>query len=248
MFKTLFKVLCLWCICNITYAYEEQPLRVAVPHFLPPYVIEGANKKLSGFDISLIANLCAKIGRRCVFLPMAISDVIPAIARNEADLGIGAMTITLERYQYVNFTIPYMLSESRFIGKKSLDSSTFDLNKFKDQKIGIQKGGVQRQELKLLNIKNDNIVSFVSTNNIIDALNNDEITLALIANPVAIYWQNYSSNTIHTLGKPLTYGLGVGIAVNKNLPILAKQIDNAILLFQQTQIYNQLYQMYFGGI
>ena len=88
----------------------------------------------------------------------------------------------------------------------------------------------------------------MSTNNIIDALNNDEITLALIANPVAIYWQNYSSNTIHTLGKPLTYGLGVGIAVNKNLPILAKQIDNAILLFQQTQIYNQLYQMYFGGI
>ena len=235
-------------LCPISYAQEQIPLRVAVSHFIPHFVIEGANKKISVFDITLMTHLCNDIHRKCIFIPMATDQIIPAISMNEADLGIGSITITLERYKNVDFTIPYMLSESRFLGKKSIEQIKFNLNDFKEKKIGVQKGTVYEQELRLIGINESNISTFYSISGVIEALNNDNIDLALVSNPVAIYWENYSSEALHTLGQPLNYGLGIGIAVNKQQPLLAKELDEAILMFQQTAVYNQLYKMYFGEI
>ena len=233
---------------NISCAEDNIPLRIAVPHFLPPFVIEGANKKLSGFDITLMTHLCSDIHRKCIFIPMSNDEIIPAITKHEADLGVGSITITLDRYKYVYFTIPYMLSESRFLGKKEIDQKSFNLEKYKDVKIGVQSGTVQEQELLLLGIKKSMILSYRNINSVIDALNNDDIKLAFIADPIAVYWNNYSDRSIHTLGSPISYGLGIGIAVSKEHSFLAKELDEAILMYQQKVEYNQLYRMYFGEI
>jgi polar amino acid transport system substrate-binding protein len=234
--------------CQTLHAQVQIPLRIAVPHFLPPFVIEGANHKLSGFDITLMTHLCEDLHRQCIFIPMATDEIIPAITRNEVDLGIGSLTITLDRYNYVGFTIPYMLSESRFLGKKFIDAKKFDLNQFKNKNIGVQRGTIHEQELRILGFKENNVTSFISINSVIDALNNDEINLAMVSNPVAIYWENYSAGTLHPVGKPLNYGLGIGIAATKNNGLLVKELNDAILLFQQTDVYHQLYQMYFGEL
>ena len=244
------KIICgILLLCNNAFCQEANPIRIAVPHFLPPFTIEGASHKLSGFDITFMTRLCEEIQEKCLFVPMATDQIIPSVNAGNVDLGIGAITITVENYKYVDFTIPYMLSESRFLGKQKIDSQKFIFTKFKDQIVGAQTGTTHEQELLILGFTKEHIQKFLRINSMIDALNNDQISLALVSNPIAIYWENYSANKLHVLGKPLNYGLGFGVAVKKNNNReLVRRLNTAILLFQQSPEYRQLYQMYFGEL
>lgn len=224
------------------------PLRVAVSQFLPPFVIQGANHELSGYDITLMNYICKTLNRKCTYKPMANNDILMSVANNTVDVGIGALTITLERYKLVNFSIPYLLSESRFITNKKLAAVPFSLPILSNKTIGVEEGTLfGRQLLQMLQIKNPNIVLFHDVTQIISALNDGSIDAALVDNSTALYWQNHSSGALYAVGKPYLFGFGLGIAVNQNNTVLTQAINLVILQYQQTNEFKQMYNMYFGG-
>lgn len=229
------------------YSEDVSPLRVGITHFLPPYVIEGAHHELSGFDVLIIQQICHIIKRRCQFVPMNLAEIIPAVAAHKVDVGMGALTITLERFRWVNFSVPYLLSEARFLGKKNLTTQKFDTEFLQKKSIGVDEGSLYRQQLEQMHL-NATIVNFKDDNSIIAALNDDKIDLALVDNPTAIYWQNHSANQLATLGKPFTVGLGLGIAISRDDIALTQLINKAILQYQKTPAFKQLYRIYFGGL
>lgn len=228
-------------------ALSGPPLRVAVSHFLPPYVSQSASKDLTGFDIIFMNKICELIHRRCVYITMETNRVLPAIAAGKADLGIGTLKITLSGYKMVNFSIPYMLSQSRFIGSKKLANVPFNLHAFNGKKIGVGEGGLFGTQVRAMKNFKPKIVKFKYNADMIEALSSGAIDIAIVDNPTAIYWQNHSSGEIIALGKPFNYGFGLGIAVNQAYPELIPKINQAIETYQTTSAFKQLYQMYFSG-
>ncbi len=236
-------IICFWSSA----LFALPPLKVAVSHFSPPFVVQGANNKLTGFDIVLMTHICQVIKRECVFVPMDFASIIPATAARTTDVGIDDITITLERYRLVNFSVPYMTSEARFLARKPLgQKALFNLLSNKPN-IGVEAGTIFENEIKnMANIKNPNVTVYKDSNDMIAALSNGSLDLVLQDNPTSIYWQNHSANALFAVGKPFIFGNGLGIAINKNETLLLQEINTAIQAYQKTAEFKQIYNMYFG--
>ena len=227
------------------FAIDQPNLRIAVPHFAPPYVMQGFNRKLSGFDIVMLTHMCTFMDRKCIFVPMSTDSLLQAVADKRVDLAVGALTITLERYKMVNFSIPYLLSNVSFLGKNTKNKNL--LSSYSKQKIGVTSGSGFANDLIQMPSMPKKIVSFKHSSEMIEALNTGKIDLALMDSATTTYWQNHSSSKFTAIGKPFLLGFGLGIAVNMDSVDLVKSINQAILNYESTPEFRQLNLIYFDN-
>ena len=117
---------------------EDPPLRVAVPAFSPPFVMQGASEQFYGFDIKVIEYVCEKINRKCEYVPMAYHDLLPTLIEEKADIAIGGIIITFKRARTVHFSTPYLMSEGQFIARENVDiKPPYHINQLSGKRIGI---------------------------------------------------------------------------------------------------------------
>jgi ABC-type amino acid transport substrate-binding protein len=85
----------------------EQPLRVGTAANHPPlaYVAEG---KVVGMEADLARLLETQLGRPLQFKIFTPAELLPALGRGEIDLVMSGLTITPEREQLADFTLPYL--------------------------------------------------------------------------------------------------------------------------------------------
>lgn len=97
-----------------------------------------------GFDMDLGAELHkaleAKLGKKIEYVktPMNPKNRIPLVANGTIDVGIGSTTITLEREEAVDFSLPYFLT-----GTKLLVAKGSPIREYKDlagKKVGVGSG------------------------------------------------------------------------------------------------------------
>ncbi len=222
---------------------KDQPLRVAVNPYSSPFVMRG-NHQIYGFDIAMMDKLCEIINRDCQYVMMNFDQIIPSIMNKNVDLGISDITITLERAKLVNFTMPYMTSRTSFLGKKELQNSVITPTFLQDKTIGVKQGSIFPQVIKSLGVTNPKIINFNEEGKIIDALINGDIDLAMLEEPTAMYWQSNSSAVLAVIGKPITFGNGLGIAVNKDNAALLDSLNNAIKQYLNSKDFKTNYHMY----
>ncbi|MBC1224502.1 transporter substrate-binding domain-containing protein [Nostoc sp. UCD121] len=83
----------------------QQPLLVAT-RVIPPFVLSN-NGELSGFSIDLWRSIATQIGIESKFIEYSsVPEVISAIKDNKVNLGIAAISITAEREQNFDFSLP----------------------------------------------------------------------------------------------------------------------------------------------
>ncbi|MBA2657922.1 MAG: transporter substrate-binding domain-containing protein [Tatlockia sp.] len=222
---------------------EGEILKIAVTGFNPPFIMQGTDKLLYGFDITMMNAICDLIKRSCQYQIVPPPDLIPDVQTKKVDLAL-SMTITLERSTLVNFSLPYLLSNSLFLGKKDIATKPFQAAMLNGQTIGVVRGTIFIDIANSLGIKNARIVQFKQLDSVISALNDGEIDVALMDEPSARYWQLQTSNNLIVLGKPIVYGYGLGIAINKEEPNLLIQVNNALLQYQNSDDYRQNYDRY----
>ncbi|WP_371351252.1 transporter substrate-binding domain-containing protein, partial [Salmonella sp. M265] len=75
--------------------------------------------------------LADKLGVRLQVLPTNPANRIPLLTANKVDLVLANFTITPERAQQVDFSIPYFSSGQQFIVKKGTLTSPEVLNKWR---------------------------------------------------------------------------------------------------------------------
>ena len=63
-------------------------------------------------------------------------------------------------------------------------------------------------------------------------------------NSSALYWQSRSSGVLNVLGKPINYGVGFGIAINRDDVELLNLINKALLEYQDSKNYEVNYHSY----
>ena len=85
----------------------QQPLLVAT-RVIPPFVIPDKGE-LSGFSIDLWRSIANQIGVESKFIEYSsVPELLSAIKNNKANLGIAAISITAERQQNFDFSLPIL--------------------------------------------------------------------------------------------------------------------------------------------
>jgi polar amino acid transport system substrate-binding protein len=239
-------LLLFFCLNSSLFA-EGEPLNVGIESFSPPFVMQGAHHEIFGFDIDMMNSLCKIIHKTCTFRVMRFDQLLTAVANRQIDAAVSSITITPARSKIVNFSMPYLLSYSRFLQKQSAPNTPFSLELLKGKKIGIEAGTIFLQELDSLGVKNSTIKEYSNVNEQLVALGKDEVDFILLDNATAIYWASNSSKTFRLIGPSLMYGYGYGIAINLNDQSLLNELNNALVQYQSSNEYKQNYNKYFAG-
>ncbi len=226
-----------------TYA-EDADLRVAVGRFAPPFVMEGGNNQVYGYDIAMMESLCTLMKRKCKFQVLPFKQVLQAILDKEADVGVGEIVITAQRASIVNFSMPYLPSYANFLSRSALAKTPFSLTLLENKSFGVEEGSVFPDELIRMGLRNPKITPYKDESALVKALSEGDIDLVLIDSADANYWKNQSANQLSTLGEKFAYGFGLGIAVNPSDADLLKSINQALSLYLSSPDFKKNYDMY----
>ena len=96
------------------------------------------NNKVVGVDIAICEEIAKEIGVKLVVKDVAFNTILGAIASGKAAIGAAGITITEERAEQVNFSIPYTTSKQYIVVKADSEIASYaDLS---GKKIGVQLG------------------------------------------------------------------------------------------------------------
>lgn len=115
-------------------------LRIASEGARPPYnYFEGS--ELTGFEIELGRELCARMKRVCVFQAQDWDRMIPGLIANQYDAVMAALEITDERREKIAFSKPYVRMPSAFLAAARDETTDTSPEGLKGKTIGVEEGG-----------------------------------------------------------------------------------------------------------
>ncbi len=239
------KLLIIFVFFNSPVYAQGEPLNVGVQIFYPPFIIQGTDNEIYGYDIDMMNALCKIMNRTCKFHLMQFDKLLPSVAAQQIDAAVGSITITSDRLNLVDFSEPYLLGYSRFL-TYHLDNAKlpFSLNLLNSQRIGIEAGTIFGDQIKAMGIINPTITEYESMELLVEALGKDEVDYILLDNPTSLYWAANASGEFSVIGPAFLYGNGYGIAVNKENKALLQAINSALLQYQNSDEYKINYNRY----
>lgn len=104
--------------------------------FAPFEYFEG--EKIVGVDVDIAAEIAKDLGKELKVEHIDFASIVPAVQAGKADFGAAGMTITQERLEEVDFSIPYVESIQHVIYKKGEEIKSME--ELKGKKIGVQLG------------------------------------------------------------------------------------------------------------
>lgn len=104
--------------------------------FAPFEYFEG--EKIVGVDVDIAREIAKDLGKELVVEHIDFKSLIPALSTGKADFVAAGMTISSDREEEVDFTIPYIESIQNIIYKKGAELKSMD--DLKGKKIGVQLG------------------------------------------------------------------------------------------------------------
>lgn len=84
----------------------------------PPFEFYNSNFELDGFDIALARAIGAALGVEVEFRDYAFDGLLNAVVLGQVDAAIGAISVTPERKQLVDFTNLYYIGNSVALARK----------------------------------------------------------------------------------------------------------------------------------
>ena len=90
-------------------AKAGQPLIIGT-HEAPPFVIQNPNGAFSGISIELWRKIAAQLGLEYEFREMEVGQLFQGLQDGTLDVTAGALTVTAERVQKVDFSHPFFTS------------------------------------------------------------------------------------------------------------------------------------------
>ena len=220
-------------------------LTIGVTTYTPPFVMQGGNNDLYGYDISMMESLCKIMNKTCKFQPIRWIDLLPAVMNNKVDLAVSSITITPERSKVINFSLPYSLSYSRLLTNQNAKiKEPFSVDSLNGKRIGVYKGTIYEDNAAHMGIINPVIETYIGYEDALKALTNNEVDFILLDNPTALYWAANSSGAFKVVGKPSIYGFGLGIAVSPGDKDLIPELNKALLQYQNSEEYRLNYKRY----
>ena len=226
-------------------ATNADTITIGTTPFSPPFIITDNSNSFSGFDADLLNEICKRINAKCVYKQMpSFNDLFLSVQNGTVDLGIGGVTITLQRETEYLFSLPYLKSTAHYITLYGNDIHT--LADISGKTIGVAEGTIFQIMASAEFGNSVKIKTYDNLSQMLVALSDKDIDVALLDGPNAIYWDANSNNTYQIVGDAIPLGLGYGIMANKRLPDLVTKINQALLSMENDGSYLNIYNTYFS--
>ncbi len=219
-------------------------IRFGVKADAPPF---GAKNEdgFWGFDIDIASSICENLGLKAEFVPVTSGERIHKILSREVDVVIASMTITRERENDVDFTIPYFQDGQGFL--VSIGSGIQTNIDLKDKKVAAVEGSTSSKNMAKLQA-DSKVIPFSGYDPAmdallageVDALTSDYMILKglLIGHPGA-------GKKLELVSRRFTIE-PYGMALLENQSDLRDILNNALMNLWSSGRWQESYETWFG--
>ena len=213
------------------------------PAFAPFEFQKEGSKELTGFDIDLVKAVGKQMGYKVEIQNMGFDALIPALEAGNIDVAIAGMSITDERKKVVAFSDPYYTSGLLIMVPK--DNTTIkSIEDLKGKRIACQIGTTG--EKKSRSIEGAVVTAFNTQSEASMELKNGGADAVINDAPVVAYYlQQGGASVAKTVGEKME-AEDYGMAVNKNKPELAAEINKAMAELKKNGEFDKIYATWFG--
>jgi len=214
-----------------TRAAEERTLRIGTEAGYPPMEYRDPAGTLKGLEVDFGNALCARMGAKCVWVPISFDGLIMSLQAAKIDMIIASMSITEERAKAVDFTHPYYASPAQLIALRN-SGITDDPATWKGKAIGVQ-SGTNHQTYAEQRLKNVDDKAYDSLEEAYLDLASGRVD-AVLADKVALYdWMQKigQAKGYDFVGKPIEDPIlkgNIAIALRKDDGDLKSRLNAAI--------------------
>jgi ABC-type amino acid transport substrate-binding protein len=224
---------------------HAQDLRIATEGYYAPFNYIDDAGELAGFDVDISNALCAIMEMTCEIVQNDWDVLIPGLTGNEYDAIIASMSITAERKELVDFTLPYYSNMLTFVGNKEGQLSVSN-----DGMSGRSVGAlVNTVSSDYLNSNYADIVTvelYDTQNDALNALVAGEIDLVLGDNlPIYAWLQTDQGNDHEFIGEFIDINDRISIAVRQTDGDLLDKFNGALIEIIENGTYQEINAKYF---
>ncbi|MCK0149686.1 ABC transporter substrate-binding protein [Marivita sp. S6314] len=229
---------------------SAESLRLGTEGAYPPFNFIESDGTITGFDVEIGLELCARIGAECEVVAQDWDGIIPGLLANKYDFIIASMFITEERKKQVDFSEPYYLAAMTHVVPKGSDITEFSNDALADKVIGAQAGTTQADFIEAMYPDAD--IRLYPTQ--------DEVNLDMASGRIDMQvgdflpmldWTKKSDDgaCCELSGEPITdpafVGEGVGIALRQEDDDLRERLNAALKEIRADGTYKTINDKYF---
>lgn len=199
--------------------------------------------KVTGFDIDMMMEIGKILGKEVVIQDMDFDALIEAVSTGTIDVIAAAMTITDERSERVDFTVPYFTADQAVLIRENSNikiNSAAAINN-SSYKIGVQTdttGSFWVQDFA----PDATLQQYGKYIECIQDLENQNIDLIVVDKPVAAaYEANRAVKVAYVIKTDEQYGLAV-----KKGSGLFDSLNSALIDLMKSPTWDELLSKYFG--
>lgn len=221
-------------------AASAETLRVGTECTYFPFNYREADGTLKGYDVDVAVEVGKRIGAEIEFVCQEWDGMIPSLLANKFDLIVASMSITEQRREKIDFSVPYRVSIGQFIGAKDKGLQFFNADGsinaagFEGVTLGIERSSTYDTWIQA-KMPDADIVPYDNNEAMYLDLKAGRVD-AIMTNPMKAYLVFLSKPDgagFETIGPQIVdeeyFGTGVGIGLRKDSAELLKRIDEALV-------------------
>lgn len=224
---------------------QAQSLNIGVmPNNPPLSSLTDKKNHYSGFEITLMQEICKRINEPCLFQSVIMKQIQSDLMEQKIDLAIASYIIADKPPAGFIYSLPYLASNAEFIINNNTKITTF--SDLENKTIGVRHGTLFDDLLVKLFGEKVTISEFMTIDELVSALNNKDIDAALTDAVAADYWVLNSAGQYRTIGNKIPIGNGYGILANVGQEVLIGRINQALQKMMIDGAYVNIYSDYFS--
>ncbi|MGV8995535.1 MAG: transporter substrate-binding domain-containing protein [Parvibaculaceae bacterium] len=238
-----------------TETVTTKPLRVLTEGAYPPFNGRNATGALSGYDIDMVREICARLERSCKIETRGWKALLPALKSGEADLVVASMLIPagdergVKAGKEIVFSDAYYKTPGHFAGRR--DVGALSAASLATQTIAVQTGSTHEAYLKS-RFSGAKLLSVPTLDEAEAALIDGKAGLVFGDRNALLNWMKRSGGDgcCRMVGgdydDPAYFGAGAGIALRAGDTKLREDVNKAIAGIGQDGTELKIARPYFG--
>lgn len=212
----------------------------------PPFEFYNSNFELDGFDIALARAIGSELGVEVEFKDFAFDGLLNAVQLGQVDAAIGAISVTPERQQVVDFTNLYYIGNSVVLARTSFTATVTSATDLADLRVGVQRGSTYQQwaQRNLVDkglVVQDDLVPYSTPSEMIRDIRNGSIDVGLLGQATAELAEKRNDD-LHIVGVSFNQQQ-FAIAAPKGSSLI-EPLNQALLTLQSNGTFAALVQQY----
>ncbi|MEJ5081507.1 transporter substrate-binding domain-containing protein [Ochrobactrum sp. MYb379] len=203
---------------------EKGKLQVAIDLGNPPYAMRDAKFEPTGSEVETAKLLAKDLGVEIEFLTVPTSGRIPFLVSGKADLAVSTLSITKERLEVVDFSVPY--AETAIVVAAPKESNVKTYADLAGSSVAVTRGTVNDTNLteKTADVSGVQIVRFEDDPTSSAAVTSGQMAIYATSRPLLSELIK-ANPKLDLEEKFVAQAYPLGIAMRRNEPQLKEWID-----------------------